>query len=233
MTGSHGLMPGLGRRGFLSLLAGFALPAAAVEPASAFCEIFPRAGERRFQVLARDQVVGEHRFVFSHRDNAFVVRVDAAFALGPAAAPLYRYEHHSEEIWRDGWLQAVVSDTDRDGARWRLRMERLAPALGGAMSGQVNGRDMTVAGYLVPTSLWHHDTPASDVLFSVVDGFPKLITRRALGSRVVPFAGATLSAQGFRIGGQLRADVWYDSHCRLVRAAIPVFDGSDVILEAP
>ena len=52
-------------------------------PLAAYCEIFPRDGERRFLVLSRDQVVGEHRFRFERRGDDFVVRVDVSFALGP------------------------------------------------------------------------------------------------------------------------------------------------------
>lgn len=222
-------MTPIARRALLrAALLGAALTPGWSAAAQAICEIFPGDGERRFLVLRHDQVLGEHRFNFARKGDTFTVRTDVAFSVGPARAPLYRYEHHSEEMWRDGWLQSVVSDTDRNGERWRLRMERREKAL----SGSVNGQAITVSGYLIPTSLWHRDTPSVEALFSVVDGFPKLITSHDLGERAVTFQGETLTARGHRIRGGLVIDLWYDGRCRLVRAAFPLFDGGEAVLEA-
>ncbi len=39
-------------------------------------------------------------------------------------APLFRFVHHAEEVWVDGWLHGVVSDTEDAGRLYRLRAER-------------------------------------------------------------------------------------------------------------
>jgi hypothetical protein len=212
----------------LLLIPILAQPAVNVAPASAaVCRPFPRNGERVFHIVRFDQVLGETRYRFSRDDEAFVVRVDSAYAIGPAAAPLYRFEHHSEEIWRDGRLRALTSDTRENGERWRLRMDWD----GYQLSGTVNGTSLAVSGLVVPTSLWHRDTPKSEVLFSVVDGLVRPIRVYSLGSREVSIDDRSFAADGYVLTGAFQRKVWYDEECQLVGAAFLGYDSREVTME--
>ena len=84
---------------------------AAVGRVSVACETFPQNGEWLFSVLRDDIVVGTHRFRFDRQADRFVVRVDAEAAWIARSGLDYRLSHHSEEVWVDGWLDSVVSDT--------------------------------------------------------------------------------------------------------------------------
>ncbi len=203
-------------------------PAVDVTPASAaVCRPFPRNGERVFHIVRFDQVLGEVRYRFARDDETFVVRVDSAYAIGPAAAPLYRFEHHSEEIWRDGRLRAVTSDTRENGERWRLRMDWD----GRQLAGTVNGTSLAVSGLAVPTSLWHRDTPKSETLLSVIDGFVRPIRVYSLGSREVSVDDRTFEAEGYVLTGGVERKVWYDEECQLVGAAFLGYDSREVTME--
>ncbi len=225
------------RRGFLEL--GFAMAAAAGTllpgPAAGACPVFPADGELDFLVLRDGVVIGTHRIRFARKAGRFVVRSDIEFEIGPPYGPPdglpgagpVRYVHHAEEVWVDGWLHAVVSDTDDDGRRTRLRAERR----GGIFQGIINGSAFTASGYIIPSSLWHRDTPFSEALFDVVDGRLKIVQPRFVGRDRVPGPDGRVEARHYALGGMLAREIWYDLDCGLVRAAWRARDGSRLVLE--
>lgn len=204
--------------------------------AAAACEIFPRDGRRDFLVLRHGQAVGHHRIAYSRPDPAaaraggpgiFVVRSDVEIRAGLTGTSIYRLTHHAEEIWRDGWLDELITDTDDDGRRYRLRARRQH----GIFAGAVNGASFTVAGYIVPSSLWHHDTIASETLLDTVDGRVKRVRAHRLGEVEVPLAGRSVVTQHYVLEGQIQRQLWYDGECRLARAAYLARDGTWLTLE--
>lgn len=193
--------------------------------------VFPEDGELDYLGLRQGdlgQVVGRRRVRFSRASGDFVARIDTNLQLGAAATPRYRFEQHSEEVWRDGWLQAIVCDTDDDGALWRVRAERQ----GGIFRGAVNDFSFTVSGYPITSTLWHRDVPSQQALLDVADARVKLISGRLLGEETVSAAGAKVSAKRYAIRGEINHDLWYDRDCSLVRFSLPLRDGSLLVFEA-
>lgn len=204
--------------------------------AAAACEIFPPAGRWNFLILRHGQAVGHHRIAFSRPNPAkahgteggpFVVRSDVEIRVGLMGTYTYTFTHHAEETWRGGWLDALVADTDDEGRRFRLRARRQD----GIFAGAVNGAQFTVAGYIVPSSLWHHDTIAVKALLDTIDGRVKLVQARYLGEEEVPVAGRPVVARHYALDGQIQRRLWYDARCRLVRAAYLARDGTWLTLE--
>jgi hypothetical protein len=191
------------------------------------CQVFPPDGELDFLVLRHGTVIGTHRIRFARAQGRFVVRSDVEIEAGFPGVALARFVHHAEEVWVEGWLHAVVSDTDDDGRRYRLRAERRD----GIFQGSVNGRAFTVSGYIIPSSLWHRDTPASEALFDTIDGMVKVVRPRLIGREQVPVGGKPIAAKHYALSGQLRRDLWYDADCNLVRVAWLARDGSQIVLE--
>ena len=221
---------GMERRRLLQLT-GAALAAALLSGLPArtarACPVFPPDGEIAFLVLRHGTVIGTHRIRFARAQGRFVVRSDVEIEAGVPGAPLLRFVHHAEEVWVDGWLHAVVSDTDDDGRRYRLRAERRD----GIFQGSVNGRAFTVSGYIIPSSLWHRDTPASGALFDTIDGMVKVVRPRLIGAERVPVGGKPVLAKHYALSGAFRRELWYDADCNLVRVAWLARDGSQIVLE--
>lgn len=215
------------RRSVLRLTVGGLAADLLPAPAVSACRIFPPDGEIDFLALRHGRVVGRHRIRFARKGGRFTARSDVEVEVGPAGALMFRFIHHAEEVWRDGWLSAVVSDTNDDGWLYRVRAERR----GGIFGGTVNGRGFTVSGYLIPTSLWHHDTVAVEALFDTVDARVKLVRARRLGRDRVPVAGRPVSAERYALVGEIARDLWYDADCGLVRAGFLLRDGSRIVLE--
>ncbi len=121
----------------------------------------------------------------------------------------------------------MSSDTEDDGRRYRLRAERRD----GIFQGTVNGSAFTVSGYIIPSSLWHRDTPVSEALFDTIDGMVKVVRARFIGRDRVPVGGKPVEAKHYRLRGQIQRELWYDADCGLVRAAWRTRDGARIVLE--
>lgn len=195
-------------------------------PAGA-CELFPKQDGWRFLVLRHGNVIGEHLFTFSRRNGDFVVEVAIDIAVDLLGVTLFRFTHRAEEVWRDGWLHSLVSATDDDGTLWRLESERRD----GALRGTVNDVGFDVSGFVIPASLWHRDTPKTQVLFGTIDGRVKVVKSEALGEEPVTAGGRQVQARHWRLTGQLERDVWYGPDCGIARVTFPARDGSLITLE--
>ncbi len=228
---------GLNRRRMLAgVAAGSFCALVTRSPARAACAIFPPDGAREFLILRHNQVVGRHDIAFSRpkpaisaarADAIFVVRSDIEIRAGLLGTDEFRFVHRAEETWRDGWLDALVSDTEDDGRRRRVRAERRD----GVFSGVSNSLKFTVSGYIIPSSLWHHDTVAVEALLDTTDGIVKVIRARDLGEEQIPRGGGRVTARHYALEGQIQHQLWYDGDCRLVRAAFLARDGSWLTLE--
>jgi len=207
--------------------AGIGLAAGLGCGAARACELFPREAGWRFLVLRHGNVIGAHSFTFSRRDGDFVVEVAIDIAVDLLGITLFRFTHRAEEVWRDGWLQSLVSATDDDGTLWRLQAARRDDAL----RGTVNDVGFDVSGFVIPASLWHRDTPRTQVLFGTIDGRTKVINSEALGSEAVTVGRRAVAARHFRLTGELERDVWYGDDCGIARVAFPARDGSLITLE--
>ncbi len=238
MTGSDIKAPGttarvdINRRRALRLGGASALAAAGLlgtgRPfGAAAADLVPQDKAWRFLVLRHGAVIGEHRFDFSRRDGDFIVEVAIDISVGVLGVTLFRFTHRAEEVWRDGWLQALTSATDDDGRLWRVQSLRSD----GALRGTVNDVGFDVSGFVVPASLWHRDTPKTQVLFGTIDGRTKVVNTRLVGEEAVEVAGRPRQTRHFRLTGEIERDVWYDADCGIARVTFPAPDGSLITLE--
>ncbi len=218
----------LGGNGFALALSILLLAFVVAAPeALAICRPFPKDGERIFSIVRHDQIVGEARYVFRRTEERLFVRIDVSYALGSAAAPLYKLEHHSEESWENGRLKAMISDTEENGQRWRLRLDWN----GEQLDGKSNQVALAISGLPVPSSMWHRDTPKSEALVSSIDGFVRPLSVHPLGRRTMMAAGREIEADGYILIGALERTLWYDSECQLVAASHNAQDGREIFWE--
>ena len=221
-----------GRRHALGKLGGMvggSLAAAALlrAPAASAIELVPREDTWRFLVLRHGNVIGEHRFDFSRRDDDFVVEVTIDIAVDLLGITVFRFTHRAEEVWRDGRLQSLISATDDDGRLWRVK----SAYSDGALRGTVNDVGFDVSGFVIPASLWHRDTPQTQVLFGTIDGRTKVVKTEDLGEEALTVAGRSVRTRHFRLTGEIERDVWYGPDCDIAQVTFPARDGSLITLE--
>ncbi|NIA71297.1 hypothetical protein HBA54_22105 [Pelagibius litoralis] len=216
-----------GRRRALTVMTGAAVGMISRPSPAAGIDLVPPEGAWRFLVLRHGNVIGEHRFDFSRRNGDFVVEVAIDIAVDLLGITLFRFTHRAEEVWRDGWLQSLITATDDDGTLWRVKSERS----GGVLRGTVNDVAFDVSGFVVPASLWHRDTPKTQVLFGTIDGRTKVVKAENLGEETLSVAGQARQTRHFRLTGEIERDVWYGADCDIAKVTFPARDGSLITLE--
>jgi hypothetical protein len=75
----------------------------------------------RFRVSLDDRVIGHHHFVLREEDGQSWLTSEAEFEVKLLFVTLYRYRHQAREIWRDGCLVSVESETDANGSLLEVR----------------------------------------------------------------------------------------------------------------
>ena len=191
--------------------------------------VFPQPETTEFLALRNGQVIGLRRLDIGRDGGDLVVRTEEELTLGPSAAPSYRYLQRCEEVWRIGWLHALVCDTEEDDRLWRVRAERKD----GIFSGVSNGRRFTVSGYPITSTFWHRDAHSQQGLLDVTDGWVKLIQGQLVGEERITVGNELRDSKHYLIFGQINRHLWYDLDCRLVRLRAPLRDGSEVLYEVP
>jgi hypothetical protein len=184
-------------------------------------EIFPAPGSLVFAVRRRGETVGSHRFDFSDGPGYFTARYHSEFAFALKNGRAWRYRNYGEEVWRDGWLDSLVSDTLRGGKAHKLRLKRE----GEALYGKVDSLGISVSGYVITTSLWHRDTPFTQVLLGHEDGLTKVVNAVRLGSETVEAPEGPVTAKRYALSGEIERNLWYGSGARLLKASWPDPEG--------
>lgn len=188
----------------------------------------PQVRRISYRVLRKGSPFGEHVLTLRRAGDDLIVRNDIEIVARMFGIPVYRYEHNNEEIWRDGRLQSVSSETDKNGKAFDLSAERRDGVL------HVKGRkgELALKGDILTTSLWHPQTPFADRLLDIEDGVMKQVSGRLESREAVPTPGGDSSARHYRLSGEMEREIWYDAACRLVRVEFNTKkDGSRITLE--
>jgi hypothetical protein len=188
----------------IALAAGLSIALAAVGQAASP----PPSGHLDFDVMRNGKDIGDHSYTFSGSPAQFrvQVRTDVHVKVPVIRANLYTFTHQSTESWRNGHLEKLTATTDDDGTPHTVSIG---------------------AGQTLPASLWEVDTVQASALLNTIDGSVMRVRVADLG--VGPVAGGSLSAHHYRISGDLKRDVWYDTNGLLAGLTMTAEDGSRVI----
>lgn len=213
----------LSRRRMLRVLGSLPL----LGPATAAAALFPEDGTWHFAALGpADVPVGRCVYRFVRDIGRLDVAIDSEVELPSAGGPVV-VQHRARERWRDGWLYAIESRTRLGGRRHRLEAARDDTVL----RGRRDGHAFSISGYVVPSSLWHPDTPRLASLLDSVSGRTRLIRGRRGPREWVPVGDQRVRATYWRVTGELDRELWYDDASRLVRVRFAGPDGKPVVLQ--
>jgi hypothetical protein len=73
-----------------------------------------------FNVLLDGDAIGSHVFEIDRNDGATRVQSNASFDVDVLFVPVFSYRHSNEEVWRDGCLAQIDSETDSNGRQYRV-----------------------------------------------------------------------------------------------------------------
>lgn len=156
-----------------------------------------------FDIIRKGDRIGFHAVkVEETGDGGFRVetRIEMQVKFGPI--PVFRYDHVSSELWRDGKVVSIESTTNNNGKAESLKAERTGDVL--AINGtQYKGE---APGDAVPSSYWNKAIVNTSTLLDTQNGRLIEVKVANLGETPSP-SGAP--AEQHRLSGSVDLNLWY------------------------
>ncbi len=168
-----------------------------------------------FEVLRGERPIGFHAIRFTPRDQETQVDIEIDLRVGFGPITMFRYEHRNREIWRDGRLVSLETETDDNGEQFQVSAQ--ATPAGLEVTGS-SGSFIAPADTL-PTSYWNIDTLEQTQLLDTQRGRLVWVDIAPGTRQVISLGNASAIAQRNDISGDLNLSVWYTEEGRLGRIA--------------
>lgn len=162
-----------------------------------------------FTVERNGTPFGTHSLRFETTPQALTVSVaiDLKVDFGPIT--VFRYTHRNREVWTAGTgglrLAALDTQTDDDGEKFRTAGVALGQGFR-LSEGEATG---VLAGDIVPTSYWHRASLERRAWLDTQSGRLRQVRVQPLGPESVTVAGQPVTANRYRVTGDLEMDLWY------------------------
>lgn len=177
-----------------------------------------------FTILRNGDEVGRHTVKFQGTADGLKVTIDTAVVVTVFSIPVYRFEHHDEELWRNAALAALSSNTNDDGTLHRLNVA--ADPSGLAVTG--DDKPSRLSPSTLPASLWNAATVRQGALMNTLDGHVMTVSIEDLGDDTVSVRGQPRAARHYALSGDLSRELWYDADGTLVQVRFKAKDDSDL-----
>ncbi len=177
------------------------------------------AGDLRFAVHRNDREIGYHALRFAPEGDRLTVRIQIELEVRFAFITAYRYTHENREEWVDGRLAGFNSVTDDNGTLHRVE----ASLEGDRLVVQGSDGQFTAPAGVLPATWWHADFIAGGRWINTQTGEIINSTVTSLGQETVEAEGRFVTADRYRLAGDVDMDLWYAGE-RWVKLA---FDGPD------
>ncbi len=179
-----------------------------------------------FEVLRDDSSIGHHRVDFERKGDELHVKVDIDLAVKLAFVTVFRYTHQNHEIWKDGRLVSIETETNDNGDEYSLTGR--ASDQGFVVEGHAGKK--TLPADIIPTSYWHPDTVEQTQLLDTQKGRLMEVKIAREGSDALQVGGRGVEAERYRVSGDLRMRLWYTPERRWAKIAFEA-RGAEVVYD--
>jgi hypothetical protein len=198
------------RRIMRAIAIGAALVLATVSPAFA-----GSAGEYTFTVQSEGNRIGRHRIAFEHEGDRVEIQEMTEIEVSFATIPLYTFEHHARQLWRNGRAVRIDATTNDNGERLDITVRDTARGYMRIVNGRIDRFDRSAT----VLALWNRDTFKHDAFFSAVED--KIVTAsfEYVGMEKIIVAGRRLETQHYRMVGDEEHELWFDPAGHLAKVS--------------
>ena len=193
-------------------IAGIALPR--VTRAATAIVMPAAAANRRFSVLYKGDRIGIHTVMYSSATGETRVATEIDLVVKALVFTVFSFRHRSDEIWSEGRLLSLKSETIEDGET--IAVTGMATAQGFRVVNKA-GPFIAAPDALTSNDLW---TPAVLQQATVIDahhGGVIGVSMRKLADERIPVAGRDTRTTRYRfITPFLAGSIWYDDDKRWV-----------------
>lgn len=164
---------------------------------------------------------GFHQVTFAESGPRLEVEIEIAFDYKLAFIPLYRYRHRNREVWEDGRLITLDSETDDNGTPFRVQ----ARADGGRLAVDGIGGKLDLPADTASTSYWNEATIERGEWLDTQNG--KLVRSKVTVGAPEPVMvrGEQVEAKPYQLDGDITCTLWYREE-RWVQLRFIASDGS-------
>jgi hypothetical protein len=184
---------------------------------------------RTFNIKIDDKPAGYHQMTLSRPDEYTVVVDSRAEVSVSYLVKTYKYVYRGTEVWKDGRLVSLKSETNDDGTPHQVLVQPAQDRL----RVWADGKEHYARQDIRTTTYWQAPEPQSlnqpVALLDCDTGKDLRGTVRYVGMEPVTVGGQTQSCAHYQIS-ELHVDVWYDAQKRLVRQHA-LDEGHRVVLE--
>ena len=200
----------------VSALAGVTLGALPnLASAATLIELPDAAADQRFSVLYKGDKIGRHTVSYSAAIGQTRVTTEIDLVVKALFLTLYAFHHRSEEVWRDGRLLSLSSETVEHGEK--LHVTGAATAEGFRVVNKA-GPFIAASSALTTNSLWTPAVLEQDTLVDAQHGGVIGVSAHKLGEEQIALAGRRVQATLYQfITPYLAGSIWYDRSGRWVQ----------------
>lgn len=187
----------------------------------------PGNGSIVFDVLrGGDSPMGSHSLRFEQRGDELHVFIDIELEVKLAFVTVFSYTHRNHEVWKDGRLIAIETETDDDGERYFVR----GAATSKGFRVETKEGVETLPADVLPTSYWKRATVERSRLLDTQRGDLVEVSTRQLRQETISIDGTRIDATHYRMSGDLDLDLWYAPNGEWVKIAFEA-RGTEVVYD--
>ncbi|HEV7369235.1 DUF6134 family protein [Arenibaculum sp.] len=166
----------------------------------------PAAQDIVFTAVRAGDPLGRHRVEIRTDGDVTRVKTEIDFHVSLAFLTVYRLRHTSREVWRDGLLVSLDSQTNDNGQEHAVQAR--ATRRGLVVEGPA-GRSVVPAETMTTGSYWHPGVIAAERLIDTRTGRILEVTARRVATERIRAGGRTVEADRYRIDGDIKLNLWY------------------------
>jgi len=159
-----------------------------------------------FRVYLDDREIGYHRVRMTPQEDGTRVSTEASFDVKFLFISAFRYEHRSDEMWRDACLSGIDARTDKNGDELFVRGE----GSGDGISVQTPDGERQLTGCVRSFAYWDPELLQTTRLLNAQTGAYQAVQIEALGQVPLDVDGREIDARKYRLLVDNSAvDLWY------------------------
>ena len=171
-----------------------------------------------FQINQDGSKVGHHTVNFHKIGRNLHVDIEIDINIQVLFISIYSYKHRNTEIWQDGKLLSIETETDDDGEKHWVR----GKAEEGVFKVSSSSGDFVAPATIIPTSYWSQKTTAQSVLLDTQHGKLLDVTIKELDDTALDSPSVDISARHFVVTGDLDLYLWYSQTGDWIKTAFQV-----------
>lgn len=160
-----------------------------------------------FAVLLDGKPIGEHDFAVDRHGDETVIESVARFRVRVAFIPVYHYDHHDHEVWHEGCVTSLSSQTDDNGRKYFVK----AASQGRVVAVDTSRGDTALPACVRTFAYWDLSLLRDPQLLNSQTGEYQAVTLTRADPPVGTHGDQT-SLQRYELRGQhLAIDLWYST----------------------